>query len=45
MERKEFIKSVVMGAIGITTLPAFKNFTDALQEQEQLMPVLFVGHR
>ena len=44
MERKEFIKSAVMGAIGITTLSAFKNFTDGLQEQEQLMPVLFVGH-
>lgn len=44
MERKEFIKSVVMGAVGITTLSAFKNFTDNLQEQEQLMPVLFIGH-
>lgn len=44
MERKEFIKSAIMGAIGITTLSAFKNFTDALPEQEQLMPVLFVGH-
>lgn len=44
MKRKDFIKSAVMGAIGITTLPAFKNFTDGLQGREQLMPVLFVGH-
>lgn len=28
----------------MTTLSAFKNFTDNLEPQEQLMPVLFVGH-
>lgn len=28
----------------MTTLSAFKNFTDSLAQQEQLMPVLFVGH-
>ena len=28
----------------MTTLSAFKNFTNQLQQQEQLMPVLFVGH-
>jgi len=28
----------------MTTLSAFKNFTDNLAENEQLMPVLFVGH-
>ncbi|MES2003319.1 MAG: 4,5-DOPA dioxygenase extradiol [Bacteroidota bacterium] len=28
----------------MTTLAAFKNFTNNLPEQEQLMPVLFVGH-
>jgi 4,5-DOPA dioxygenase extradiol len=44
MKRKQFIKSVVTGAIGMTTLSAFKRFTDNLSEQEQLMPVLFVGH-
>ena len=44
MERKQFIKSVAMGAIGISTLSAFKKFTDGLPEQEKLMPVLFVGH-
>lgn len=28
----------------MSTLSAFKKFTDDLSEQEQLMPVLFVGH-
>ena len=28
----------------MTTLSAFRNFTNDLTEQEQLMPVLFVGH-
>ena len=28
----------------MTTLSSFKNFTDTLKEQEQLMPVLFIGH-
>jgi 4,5-DOPA dioxygenase extradiol len=28
----------------MTTLSAFRNFTNNLDEQEQLMPVLFVGH-
>ncbi|MEP7231085.1 MAG: 4,5-DOPA dioxygenase extradiol [Ginsengibacter sp.] len=28
----------------MTTLSAFKNFTDDLVEQEHLMPVLFIGH-
>ena len=44
MERKQFIKTVAAGALSMTTLAAFKNFTDSLPEQEQLMPVLFVGH-
>lgn len=44
MERKEFIKSLAMGALGITTLSAFKNFSSGLQEQGHLMPVLFIGH-
>lgn len=42
--RKQFIKSVIMGVSAITTLSAFKNFTSGLPEQEQLIPVLFVGH-
>ena len=28
----------------IETLQQFRNFTDSLEQQEQLMPVLFVGH-
>ena len=28
----------------MTTLSAFRNFTDQLQEAEHLMPVLFIGH-
>ncbi|NNV56934.1 4,5-DOPA dioxygenase extradiol [Panacibacter sp. KCS-6] len=28
----------------MTTLSAFKNFTDNLNESEQLMPVMFIGH-
>jgi 4,5-DOPA dioxygenase extradiol len=28
----------------MTSLSAFRNFTDGLKEQEQLMPVLFIGH-
>jgi 4,5-DOPA dioxygenase extradiol len=44
MERKKFIKSVLTGVAGMTTLSAFNNFTSGLKEQEQVMPVLFVGH-
>ena len=28
----------------MTTLSAFKNFTNDLKEQQHLMPVLFIGH-
>lgn len=28
----------------MTTLSAFKNFTGGLNEQEQVMPVLFISH-
>ena len=28
----------------MTTLSAFKSFTNDLKEQEQLMPVFFIGH-
>jgi 4,5-DOPA dioxygenase extradiol len=44
MRRKFFIKTILKGAIGMTTLSAFKTFTNGLGEQEQLMPVLFIGH-
>jgi len=44
MQRNQFIKTVITGAIGMTTLPAFRSFTNGLMEQEQVMPVLFIGH-
>lgn len=44
MERKNFIKSIAVGALSMTTLSAFKHFTDNLQEEEHMMPVLFIGH-
>lgn len=44
MKRKQFIKTVLVGAAGMTTLAAFRSFTSELKEQESLMPVLFIGH-
>lgn len=44
MKRNQFIKSLAAGAAGMTTLSSFREFTNNLQEQERLMPVLFVGH-
>nr|WP_191906878.1 4,5-DOPA dioxygenase extradiol [Adhaeribacter soli] len=44
MERRKFISSLAVGAMGITTLSAFNKFTSVLSEQESLMPVLFIGH-
>lgn len=36
MKREKFIKTIVTGAIGMTTLSAFKSFTSGLAEQEQV---------
>lgn len=44
MKRKQFIHTLATGAIGMTTLAAFRNFTQSLPGQGELMPVLFVGH-
>ena len=44
MKRDQFIKTIITGVAGMTTLSAFRNFTGGLNEQEQLMPVLFIGH-
>jgi len=44
MNRGTFIKSLAKGAIGMTTLSAFRKFTDSLEKQNTLMPVLFIGH-
>ena len=43
MQRKDFIKSSI-GLTAMLTLGAFKNVTDALGEQDEMMPVLFIGH-
>ncbi len=44
MRRKQFIQTISKGAVAMTTLSAFKSFTGGLNEQEQVMPVLFIGH-
>ncbi|MFY7840330.1 MAG: 4,5-DOPA dioxygenase extradiol [Lacibacter sp.] len=44
MQRKHFITTILTGAAGMTGLAAFNRFTDDLTEQDQLMPVLFIGH-
>ncbi|SKB42686.1 Aromatic ring-opening dioxygenase, catalytic subunit, LigB family [Dyadobacter psychrophilus] len=44
IKRKQFIKTAVTGAISMTTLTAFKHFTNELPDQQRLMPVLFIGH-
>ncbi len=44
MQRKQFIKTALTGAVGMSTLSEFKNFTASLPVQQQLMPVLFIGH-
>lgn len=43
MKRKQFV-NLIATAAGMTTLSAFKNFTDDLKEQDMKMPVLFMGH-
>lgn len=43
MNRKEFLKSLG-GLAAMTTLGGFKHFTDTLKGDDQLMPVLFMGH-
>ena len=44
MERKKFIYTIITGAAAMTGLSAFNRFTSELKEQEQVMPVLFIGH-
>lgn len=43
MKRKEFLKFAA-GVAMITTLGGFRRLTDELKEQDEKMPVLFVGH-
>ncbi len=44
MNRKKFINCLGLGAISMTTLSEFNKFTSTLETQDELMPVLFVGH-
>jgi 4,5-DOPA dioxygenase extradiol len=43
MKRTDFLK-ITVGGFAMTTLNSFKSFTDDLQKQDYLMPVLFIGH-
>jgi len=43
MERKDFIKTVI-GVTAMSNLSSFKSFANNLKEQDEKMPVLFVGH-
>jgi 4,5-DOPA dioxygenase extradiol len=43
MHRKKFIKSII-GLASMTTLGSFKTVFDNLEEQDEIMPALFVGH-
>jgi 4,5-DOPA dioxygenase extradiol len=43
MQRKNFIKSA-FALSAITTLGSFKYLTDGLKEQDEKMPVFFIGH-
>ncbi len=43
MERSTFIKSA-LSLTAMTTLGGFKSLTDTMKEQDEKMPVLFIGH-
>lgn len=43
MKRKDFL-TIATGIATMTTLSGFKRFADELAEQDDYMPVLFVGH-
>ncbi|WP_254640251.1 4,5-DOPA dioxygenase extradiol [Chitinophaga sp. GbtcB8] len=44
MKRKDFIGKLIGGAAAMISLQSFRNFTNGLNEQDTIMPVLFVGH-
>ena len=44
MERKQFLHQITGGLISMSGLSAFKQFTDNLKQEEEQMPVLFIGH-
>lgn len=43
MERKNFIK-VITGGIAMASIQPFYNWSKALQEEEEKLPILFIGH-
>jgi 4,5-DOPA dioxygenase extradiol len=43
MKRKHFL-TTILGVSAMSGLGAFKRFTDQLNEQDEKMPVLFIGH-
>jgi 4,5-DOPA dioxygenase extradiol len=43
MKRIDFLKSSI-SLLSMTTLGSFKNIADDLQEQDEMMPALFIGH-
>lgn len=43
MKRKHFL-TTILGVSAMSGLGAFKRFTDELNEQDEKMPVLFIGH-
>lgn len=44
MKRTQFLKTIGTGALGLTTLAAFRSFATNLNEEDQMTPVLFIGH-
>lgn len=44
MKRKNFIYTIAGGLLTMGSLTGFKRFTDDLGEQDEKMPVLFIGH-
>jgi 4,5-DOPA dioxygenase extradiol len=43
LHRKHFLQ-IITGVTAMSALSSFKNFSDGLQEQDEKLPVLFVGH-
>jgi 4,5-DOPA dioxygenase extradiol len=44
MKRKKFIYTIGGGIAAMSGLSAFKQFSDSLHQQDEKMPVLFIGH-
>lgn len=42
MQRKHFL--TILGGLAMGTLSGFRRFTEELEEQDELMPALFIGH-